>query len=76
MATVKKTYYESGELESERFELNGKKEGKEKWYHRNGQIQMICTYVDGILHGEYILYDAESGHGELFNYMNGIFVNI
>ena len=39
MAEVKRTYFESGELESECFEINGKKEGEYKNYLKHGQLQ-------------------------------------
>ena len=47
MAEVKRTYYESGELESECFEINGKKNGEYKEYYEDGQLYIICSYIDG-----------------------------
>jgi antitoxin component YwqK of YwqJK toxin-antitoxin module len=52
MAEVKRTYYETGELESEVFLLNGKKNGEYKSYHRNGQLRVIYSYIDGKINGE------------------------
>ena len=36
MCEVKREYYKTGELKSECFEINGKKNGEEKTYHENG----------------------------------------
>ena len=52
MAQTVRTYYESGELRSEHFELNGKKNGEFKSYHKNGQLCFICSFIDGITNGE------------------------
>ena len=46
MAEVKRTYYSTGELESEVFILNGKKIGEYKSYHENGSLHEICSYID------------------------------
>ena len=51
MAEVKRTYFESGQLESECFEINGKKNGEEKTYHENGQLLCICSYIDNKKNG-------------------------
>ncbi len=48
MAEVKRTYYDSGERETEWFEINGIKEGEHKKYHMNGQLFEICNYVKGV----------------------------
>ena len=47
MAEVNRTYYKTGELKSECFEINGKKNGEYKRYHQNGQLNIICSYIDG-----------------------------
>ena len=52
MAEVKRTYYNNGELESEVFLLNGKRNGEYKEYHMNGQLYWICSYIDDKLYGE------------------------
>jgi antitoxin component YwqK of YwqJK toxin-antitoxin module len=48
MAEVKRTYYMNGELESEVFEINGKRNGEYKSYHENGELHVICSYENGI----------------------------
>ena len=53
---VVRTYFETGELEREFFEINGKKEGVYKYYHKNGNIYLICNYINGELNGELISY--------------------
>ena len=52
MAEVKRTYYNNGELESEVFVINGKRNGNYKEYHENGQLMEICSYIDGKKNGE------------------------
>ena len=47
MAEIKRTYYESGELKSECFMINGKKYDEYKHYYKNGQLWKIVTYIDG-----------------------------
>lgn len=36
--------------------VNGNMDGIYKSYHKNGNIDRICTYKDGLLHGEYKEY--------------------
>ena len=52
MAEVKRTYYETGELESEVFLLNGKKNGEYKSYRENGQLESISSYNNDEINGE------------------------
>ena len=46
MAEFKRTYYETGELKSEWFEINGKKNGEYKQYYENGQLKKIYNYIN------------------------------
>jgi len=72
MAEVKRTYYSTGELDSEYFEINGKINGLYKSYLKNGQLFVIKTYVDNILHGEYIHYHcAKEQIYFIHQYVNG-----
>ena len=48
MAEVKRTYYESGELESEYFVLNGKINGEYKEYNELGVLVEHSIYDNGI----------------------------
>ena len=59
MAEVKRTYYESGELLSEVFEINGKKNGEYKRYNELGMLIKTSMYDNGELK-------------EIYNYVNGI----
>ena len=52
MSKLKREYYESGELKSTCFEINGKRYGDYKQYYKNGQLEWICAYVNGNNHGE------------------------
>jgi antitoxin component YwqK of YwqJK toxin-antitoxin module len=45
MAEVERTYYIGGELKSEVFALNGKKNGIYQEYHKNGNIYIITYYI-------------------------------
>jgi antitoxin component YwqK of YwqJK toxin-antitoxin module len=56
MTELKRTYYADGELKSEVFEINGKKEGELKIYYKNGQIMISCNYINGYINGEYKEY--------------------
>jgi antitoxin component YwqK of YwqJK toxin-antitoxin module len=54
---VHRTYYKTGELESEVFMNNGKKEGEYKEFYESGQLWEICNYINDKKEGEYkILY--------------------
>ena len=53
---MQREYYDTGELLSEVFVINGKKEGKCKIYYANGNINVICHYVNNKLNGVYINY--------------------
>ncbi len=71
-AETKREYYENGELKSEVYYLNYKKEGEYREYYQsqddhqlqgdnqspvdNRQIHVICNYLDGKLCGEFKLY--------------------
>ena len=50
---VIRTYFKTGELQEEFFEINYKKEGEYKRYYKNGNIWKIFNYVNGKLNGEY-----------------------
>jgi antitoxin component YwqK of YwqJK toxin-antitoxin module len=69
MQDVERTYYPSGELKSEVFVVNGKRNGEYKLYRETGcdynnmssidsfgKLHIICTYVDGKRNGEYKEY--------------------
>ena len=56
MAEVVRTYYYTGELESEVYNVNGKKNGEYKKYHPSGQLWEICSYTDDKRNGECKVY--------------------
>ena len=56
MAKVVRTYHDTGELQSEVYMINGKKNGMYKEYYRNGQLWKIFSYIDDKLNGEYKRY--------------------
>jgi antitoxin component YwqK of YwqJK toxin-antitoxin module len=61
MAEVRKTYHPTGELKSEVFEINGKRNGIYKEYRKNGQLKGDCFFIDDEIQGELKLYH-ENGH--------------
>ena len=75
MCEVKREYYKTGELESECFELNEKKEGIYKSYYPDGQLEIICSYIDGKINGEHKYYHINGQLCEICFYtddkMNG-----
>ena len=82
MAEVKRTYYKSGKLRSEVFELNGKKNGIYKEYYENscenmsstdsfGQLFYICSYIDGKFHGEFKSYHKNGQLNDICSYIDG-----
>jgi antitoxin component YwqK of YwqJK toxin-antitoxin module len=71
MAEVKRTYYTSGELESEWFEINGKMYGEYKQYYENGIIHIICNYYNNILNGEDKQYYDNGQLCKKIIYVNG-----
>ena len=44
---VEYTYYENGQKKYAETYKDGKKNGKETWWHENGQISSESTYKDG-----------------------------
>jgi antitoxin component YwqK of YwqJK toxin-antitoxin module len=59
MTEVERKYYLTGELKSEVFVINGKKEGEYKEYSRKGKIIKKQFYTDDTLNGESIEYYSE-----------------
>ena len=68
MGEVVKTYYETGELKTQVFEINGKKNGEYISYHQNGELYILCSYVDDkkMVNIKYI--------GEMENYGKFVFI--
>ena len=48
---VQKSWYESGQLESEKNYKDGKAEGIQKWWNEDGQLEDERNYKDGEKHG-------------------------
>ena len=59
-AEVRKSYYESGVLQSETNYKNDKKEGLTKRYHESGALKTEGSYKNGEYDGLYKVY-SESG---------------
>ena len=62
MSEVIKTYHYTGELKSEVYYVNGKKNGEYKKYYENGQLWEICSYTNDKKNEKYKMYD---NNGEL-----------
>ncbi len=56
MSELTREYYHRGELYSEVFMINGKKEGEYRSYYPNGKLCIICNYVNDKIIGEYKQY--------------------
>lgn len=52
----KKYNQKTGVLQKIFYHNNGIKQGEYKEYYENSNINLLCNYVSGILHGEYISY--------------------
>ena len=72
MAKVVRTYYdhEQTKLKEEYYEINGKKEGIYKEYYNNGQLNVVCNYIDDKLNGEYKIYLCDGQLYEICNYID------
>ncbi len=68
---VIRTYYDTGELKEEYFEINGQKEGHYKRYYKNGILEKNCNYVNGKMNGEYKTYYPNGNLVSIWNYVNG-----
>ncbi len=69
-----RTYYvpEQTKLDEEYFMLNGKKEGEYKRYYKNGQLQLIGTYINGNEEGEEKWFYKNGQLWIICNYINHI----
>lgn len=79
MFKVKREYYPSGKLEAEWFEEinyikkgNYIKEGEYKSYHKNGQLKLICNYVNNKKEGMYKSYYKNGQLKVICNYVNNM----
>ena len=57
-------HFESGELLSQTYYLNGLKYGVHKEFHKNGQLHRLENYQSGILHGSSEMF-SESGYQKI-----------
>jgi antitoxin component YwqK of YwqJK toxin-antitoxin module len=72
MAEVVRTYHDTGELLSEVYVIDGKKNGIYKEYYYSGQLWVICSYTDDKINGEYKIYYPSGKLIEKHYYINGI----
>lgn len=76
LTEVKEYYYDDEEMQLERhyFEnLDSKKHGLylEYFEYEDGQLCLICNYVDGELHGKHKTYYANAQLKSIGNYVKG-----
>ncbi len=70
--SIKREYYDSGNLYSEFFEINNKKNGICKKYYETGQIWFIGEYIDDKLNGECKEYNQNGKLRKITNYFDNI----
>jgi antitoxin component YwqK of YwqJK toxin-antitoxin module len=51
---------------------NGIREGEYKEYHENGQLWVICNYIDGKIEGELKSYHNNGQLEAICNYIDGV----
>ena len=67
-----KRFHENGELAQEfNFNSRGKRDGVQKYYFPNGELQCSVEIDNGVAHGEYILYYANGEKREEKRITNG-----
>jgi len=65
-------HYESGDIWKEYSEYGDSvKDGEEKVYYPTGQINKICHWKDGRLHGEYVVFFKDGSKYLEGTYKNG-----
>lgn len=72
MAELKRTFYDSGELRSECFEINGNKNGICKIYYKEGILKIQCNFIDNKLNGEFLRYNKDNIIKEICYYTNNV----
>jgi antitoxin component YwqK of YwqJK toxin-antitoxin module len=69
---VRKTYYDSGQLQLEVYYVDGLKNGEYKFYWESGELKRTENYVDDLRQGEWKWY-YKSGELEYTrNYVDGV----
>lgn len=66
-----KSYYRTGELNSEGQMKKGETHGKVKYYYRHGGLRSEFTYDNGVLEGEGIEYFKSGSKKSVANYVKG-----
>ena len=66
------TYFDDNTIESEGlYDENGVKQGIHVFYHDNGNVHILSSYKDDLLHGTYYVYSRDGIEVESRNYVNG-----
>ena len=69
---VRKTYYDSGELQYTVNYVDGLKNGEYKFYWESGELKRIGNYVDGLEQGEWKWYYKSGKLEYTRNYVDGV----
>lgn len=65
-----KTYFPTGEIQSEGTYVKGKRSGNWRWYHRNGKLKMETAYAEGLAEGKSTEYFKSGEVRYQSNYKN------
>ncbi len=71
MAEFNTEYYNNGDIKSQVFIINGKKEGEYKKYYKNGILGSCYNYTNDIKNGECKHYHIDGKIWLVYNYING-----
>lgn len=65
-------YFEDGSIKSTVPLKDKKPHGMKKWFRKNGTIQAIGEYLNGIQKGKFIVYNEDDSHSIEVDYLNGL----
>ena len=71
MAELKREYYSNGDIKSQVFIINGKKEGQYKKYYKNGILGSVYNYINDIKNGQCNHYHIDGKIWLVYHYING-----
>jgi antitoxin component YwqK of YwqJK toxin-antitoxin module len=66
------TYFNNGQIESERHYENGEEHGVSTEWYRNGNKEKEANYLNGFPHGKFTYWDEEGGLDRVWEYKEGI----
>lgn len=69
--SIFRTYYYNGSLYTEFYHNKGSLEGPYKFYELDGTCSVECTFVNGKIHGECIVYDEDNKFYRTYKFIDG-----